>query len=60
VDYLLADPGKARNVLGWEPAVKFDELVRIMVDADLADFRARLEGGAAAERALFVAHGAMA
>jgi GDPmannose 4,6-dehydratase len=35
VDYLLADAGKARAVLGWEPRVTFRELVRIMVDADL-------------------------
>lgn len=35
VDYLLADPSKAKNVLGWEPKIKFHELVRIMVDADL-------------------------
>lgn len=35
VDYLLADPSKAKRVLGWEPKVKFHELVRIMVDADL-------------------------
>jgi GDPmannose 4,6-dehydratase len=35
VDYLLSDPGKAKNLLGWEPRVRFHELVRIMVDADL-------------------------
>jgi len=35
VDYLLSDPGKARKLLGWEPRVRFHELVRIMVDADL-------------------------
>ena len=35
VDYLLADPSKARNVFGWEPRVFFKDLVRIMVDADL-------------------------
>lgn len=35
VDYLLADPTKSRNQLGWAPKVKFHELVRIMVDADL-------------------------
>jgi len=35
VDYLLADPSKAKNQLGWEPKVKFHELVRIMVDADM-------------------------
>jgi GDPmannose 4,6-dehydratase len=35
VDYLLADPTKTREQLGWNPKVKFHELVRIMVDADL-------------------------
>jgi GDPmannose 4,6-dehydratase len=35
VDYLLGDPSKARSVLGWEPATKFDGLVTSMVDADL-------------------------
>ena len=35
VDYLMADPAKARTVLGWEPRVYFRDLVRIMVDADL-------------------------
>lgn len=35
VDYLLADPTKAKKVLNWEPKVKFYELVRIMVDADM-------------------------
>jgi GDPmannose 4,6-dehydratase len=35
VDALLADPSKARRVLGWQPEVSFVELVRMMVDADL-------------------------
>ena len=35
VDLLIGDPTKARTVLGWEPKVKFKELVRMMVDADL-------------------------
>jgi GDPmannose 4,6-dehydratase len=35
VDYLQADPGKARGELDWEPRVYFKDLVRIMVDADL-------------------------
>ncbi|HIE56699.1 MAG TPA: GDP-mannose 4,6-dehydratase [Anaerolineales bacterium] len=35
VDYLLADPTKAKKLLNWEPRVRFRELVRIMVDADL-------------------------
>jgi GDPmannose 4,6-dehydratase len=36
VDLLLGDPTKARTVLGWKPRVSFKELVRLMVDADLA------------------------
>ncbi len=35
VDYLLSDPSKARQELKWSPKIKFHELVRIMVDADL-------------------------
>ncbi len=36
VDLLCGDSSKARRVLGWEPKVHFAELVRMMVDADLA------------------------
>ena len=36
VDVLLGDASKARNALGWQPRVGFDELVQMMVDADLA------------------------
>jgi GDPmannose 4,6-dehydratase len=36
VDLLIADPSKARAVLGWEPTVSFKKLVAMMVDADLA------------------------
>jgi len=35
VDLLIGDPAKAKRKLGWEPKVKFKELVAIMVDADL-------------------------
>ncbi|MDQ1271603.1 MAG: GDPmannose 4,6-dehydratase, partial [Planctomycetota bacterium] len=35
VDFLLADISKARKKIGWEPRVKFNELVKIMVDADM-------------------------
>ncbi len=35
VDYLLADPTKAREALNWKPKVLFDDLVKIMMDADL-------------------------
>jgi GDPmannose 4,6-dehydratase len=36
VDLLIGDPAKAKEKLGWEPKVRFQELVQIMVDADLA------------------------
>jgi GDPmannose 4,6-dehydratase len=35
VDVLVGDPTKARTQLGWEPRVGFEELVVMMVDADL-------------------------
>ncbi len=35
VDYLVGDPAKAKQQLGWEPKVRFKELVRLMVEADL-------------------------
>ena len=35
VDQLLGDPAKAKRQLGWEPTVKFEELVQIMTDGDL-------------------------
>ena len=34
VDLLIGDASKAKEKLGWEPKVKFKELVKIMVDAD--------------------------
>ena len=36
VDLLLGDASKAKRVLGWEPEVTFEELVKEMVDADVA------------------------
>jgi GDPmannose 4,6-dehydratase len=35
VDLLIGDPAKAKAKLGWEPTVTFEELVHLMVDADL-------------------------
>jgi len=35
VDLLLGDPSKAKAKLGWEPKVKFKDLARIMVEADM-------------------------
>ena len=36
VDLLVGDPAKAKTKLGWEPTVKFRDLVTMMVEADLA------------------------
>ena len=36
VELLIGDPAKARRQLGWEPQVRFKELVQIMVEHDLA------------------------
>jgi GDPmannose 4,6-dehydratase len=41
VDQLCGDPSRAKEKLGWEPAVSFDELVAMMVDADLAALEAK-------------------
>ena len=35
VELLIGDPAKLKKQIGWEPKVKFKELVRIMTDADL-------------------------
>ncbi len=43
VDMLLGDARKAKRDLGWEPTMRFRELVRTMVDADL-EREARLRG----------------
>ena len=44
VDMLLADPAKAKRVLGWEPKTSFEDLVRIMVDADVKLLQDELSG----------------
>jgi len=51
VDVLCADASKARRDLNWEPEVTFQDLVRLMVDADLAEVEAQMSGGPAAVRA---------
>jgi GDPmannose 4,6-dehydratase len=35
VDTLLGDASKAKKILNWEPKVSFEEMVRMMVDADM-------------------------
>jgi len=37
VEVLIADPSRAERALGWKPRIKFSDLVKIMVDADLRD-----------------------
>ncbi|BCS80357.1 GDP-mannose 4,6-dehydratase [Anaerocellum diazotrophicum] len=37
VDILVGDATKARQVLGWQPTVTFDELVKIMMESDLKE-----------------------
>jgi len=41
VELLVGDPAKAKRQLNWEPKTKFAELVRIMVDADIASLQKR-------------------
>jgi len=42
VDLLVGDPTKAGKVLGWEPLVTFEELIQMMVDADMERLRDKL------------------
>jgi GDPmannose 4,6-dehydratase len=44
VDHLIGDPARARRLLGWEPTVDFAGLVRMMVDADLDRWAAKMAG----------------
>jgi GDPmannose 4,6-dehydratase len=53
VDSLQADPSRARRILGWEPRVGFRELIRMMVDADVAEIHRTLAGGVSAVRPPF-------
>ena len=41
VDLLVADPSKAKQLLGWTPKVSFEQLIEMMVEADLTRHRAR-------------------
>jgi GDPmannose 4,6-dehydratase len=50
VDELCGDASKARDVLGWESSTRFPELVRIMLDADLAEAGIGDAAAAAPER----------
>jgi GDPmannose 4,6-dehydratase len=39
VDLLIGDPSKAHKKLGWEPEVSFEQLVAMMVEADIERLR---------------------
>ncbi len=47
VDYLLGDPTKAREQLGWEATTKWDALARLMVEADIDNLADELNGAKA-------------
>jgi len=47
VDVLVGDATKARTQLGWSPKTSFQELITLMVEADLQAERLKLEGTAA-------------
>jgi GDPmannose 4,6-dehydratase len=53
-EVLIADASKARRELGWEPKVSFEELVRIMVDADMEALALQSPGEG---RAILAKHG---
>ena len=44
INYLQGDYSRVREVTGWEPRVDFDELVRLMVDADMNRWERHLRG----------------
>lgn len=44
VDLLVGDAAKAQRQLGWAPRTRFKDLVRLMVDADIALLKAHREG----------------
>jgi GDPmannose 4,6-dehydratase len=50
VDHLIGDASKARATLGWEPDVSFEQLIQMMVDADLARLSAAVPSAAAWKR----------
>ena len=45
VDLLVGNPAKARAKLGWQPTVSFEDLIHMMVEADLAALQSERAGG---------------
>lgn len=60
VDDLQADASRARQVLHWEPSVRFEELVQIMVESDMEKLGTRLRGGQEALQLVAAAEGKFA
>lgn len=56
VDLLVGDPRKAGEKLGWEPTVDFRQLVRMMVDEDVAALKVAIENPDIAPRHLEALH----
>ena len=50
VDHLIGDASRARRVLGWEPQVNFEELIAMMVDADVARLSQQLARASAGDK----------
>lgn len=50
---LVGDPAKAKLVLGWAPSLTFDELVKMLVDADLRSLAASIETNASVSKLRF-------
>jgi len=44
VDLLVGDATKAERVLGWKPETTFEDLVTMMVDADIDLIQGKLKG----------------
>ena len=42
VDLLVGDASRAREDLGWEPRVSFEEMIHMMVDADVERLKSRM------------------
>jgi len=45
VDLLIGNPAKAREKLGWEPKVSFEEMIRMMIDNDLKMVQEKIDAG---------------
>jgi GDPmannose 4,6-dehydratase len=58
VDLLRGDASRAREVLGWEPTVRFKQLAELMVDADIEMLDQQLSGHVAREQEVAPIRGA--